>query len=135
MSLTWRMEGLPHMRNTIRPAYPSQVATLDPHSSFAVRGPSQQRIAELERQRRRDLLIPANISMIILTMTGYLPALRPEIVPALVVSLTVELALFGLGLALARGGAIRLASACYIISLLLFYAVALFVTPGGSGGE
>jgi hypothetical protein len=96
------------------------------------------RVNRLERQRRQELLTPAVISMMVLTLSGYLPATVPELVWPMVWGLTGVMAIFGLALLLNRTGREELAQAaiaCYIFGLLLFYALAVLITPSGSNGQ
>jgi hypothetical protein len=96
---------------------------------------TEQRIGQLERVRRQELLTPAVISMIALTLSGFLPATRPVFAPIMVGALTSVILILVGALLLNRSNYVRIASITYICGLLAFYAVALFVTPTGPNGE
>jgi hypothetical protein len=93
------------------------------------------RVALLERRRRQELLTPATISMMALTASGYLPATVPTLVWPMIWGLTAVMLVFGLALLLHRAHRGQTAIACYILGLLMFYALAVFITPTGPNGQ
>lgn len=96
---------------------------------------TQLRIGQLERIRRQELLTPAVISMIALTLSGFLPATRPVFAPVMVIALITVILILVAALLFNRADYVRIASITYICGLLAFYAVALFVTPTGPNGQ
>lgn len=129
------MTGLP--RYDSPPPAPTLTATQARLTAFPT-ATRALRVNRLERQRRQDLLPPAIISMMVLTLSGYLPATVPVLVWPMVAGLTGVMLIFGLALLLNRArreaGAPE-AIALYIIGLLMFYALAVFVTPSGANGQ
>lgn len=93
------------------------------------------RVAQLERQRRQELLTPAAISMVVLALSGFLPATTPVFVPLMAAALSGVIAVFLLAIALNRSGRVRTGIALYVIGLLLFYGAALYITPTGRSGQ
>lgn len=123
----------------MRGSYPSasQTTMARERARSASSGTSEvrSRVAQLERLRRQELLTPAAISMIVLTISGYLPALRPAFQPVMFGALTGLILLFAGALLLNRANFVAAASATYIVALVCFYGVALFLTPAGSEGQ
>ncbi len=127
------------MSSTTRSPYGSQPALgASPPQPPGARQPAPRaaRVNQLEQQRRQELLTPAVISMMLLTLSGYLPATVPTLVWPMVWGLTAVMLVFGLALLLnrARHGA-QAAIACYIFGLLTFYALAVLITPSGPNGQ
>ena len=92
-------------------------------------------IRQLERQRRQELLTPAAISMLLLVSSGFLPAIRPILVPPMLGALVALVILFLAAIGLARGGLVRTGIAFFIFAQLGFYGVALFLPPSGPHGQ
>jgi hypothetical protein len=93
------------------------------------------RIAGFERQRRQELLTPAALAMILLALSGFLPATRPTLVPALIGGLGAVIVALSLAIILNRANLVRTAIALFILTLIGFYAVALFLTPATPNGQ
>jgi hypothetical protein len=73
--------------------------------------------------------------MILLASSGFLPAVRPTLVPLMVAGLSGAILLFLLAIGLTRGGLVRTGIGIFIFAQLCFYAVALFLPPAGPRGQ
>ncbi len=95
----------------------------------------RERMAEFERMRRQEMLTPAALAMVVLALSGFLPATRPTLVPALIGGLAAVIVVLLLTIALNQAGHIRTATGLFIAILVGFYAVALFFTPSTPHGQ
>jgi hypothetical protein len=95
----------------------------------ATERPMVRRVAQLERQRRQELLAPVAIATVVLLCSGYLPALRPAAVPIMLVWLTTAIALCLLALLLNRSNYVGSAVIVYILATLLFFGGAVYGVP------
>lgn len=95
----------------------------------------EAQIRKLDNDRRRNLLIPALITMSLLVSSGYLPALYPVVTMPMLVSLSIILVVMGITYLFNRARRVTISSTLYVLSALAFYAVAVFLVPSNVTGQ
>ncbi len=92
------------------------------------------RVKTIDMQRRQTLLPPVTLAMLALDLSGYLPALRPVFSLNMTVGLTAVAVIYlGVLLLNARKHTVT-ASAIFVLDTILFYGVALYLTPSITPG-
>jgi hypothetical protein len=90
------------------------------------------RLAQLEAARRRELLVPAAATTLVLLLSGYLPALVPAPLPPMLIWLSVAVALCGSAIWSNRSGYGQTAIVLYMLGVMLFYFGAIYAVPSGA---
>ncbi len=92
------------------------------------------RVKTVDIQRRQTLLPPVTLAMLALDLSGYLPALRPVFSLDMVVGLSAVAVIYLLVLLLNARKYTVTASAIFVLDTILFYGVALYLTPSITPG-